>query len=46
MNYLIAAYSAIWILLFFFLFSLFSRLKNLEKTLDTLRRKLAEKTGA
>lgn len=45
MNYLIAAYSAIWILLFFYLFSLFSRLKNLEKTLETLKRRLGEKTG-
>jgi CcmD family protein len=45
MNYLIAAYSAIWILLFFYLFSLFSRLKNLEKTLDAARRRVEEKTG-
>jgi CcmD family protein len=45
MNYLIAAYSAIWILLFFYLFSLFSRLKNLEKTLDTVKSKIGQKTG-
>jgi CcmD family protein len=44
MNYLIAAYSAIWILLFFYLFSLFSRLKNLEKTLEAVKRRLDEKT--
>lgn len=44
MNYLIAAYSAIWILLFLFLFSLFSRLKNLEKTVEAARRRLEEKT--
>ena len=43
MNYLIAAYSAIWILLFFYLFSLFSRLKNLENTLETVKRRLDEK---
>ena len=46
MNYLIAAYSAIWILLFFYLFSLFSRLKNLEKTLEAVSRRLDEKTRA
>lgn len=44
MNYLIAAYSAIWILLFFYLFSLFSRLKNLEKILEAVKRRLDEKT--
>jgi CcmD family protein len=44
MNYLIAAYSAVWILLFFYLFSLFSRLKNLEKTLEAVRRRFDEKT--
>jgi CcmD family protein len=42
MNYLIAAYSAIWILLFFYLFSLFSRLKNLEKIIDSIKRKVGE----
>jgi CcmD family protein len=46
MNYLIAAYSAIWILLFFYLFSLFSKLKNLEKTLETVKSKIGQKTGA
>ncbi len=45
MNYLIAAYSAIWILLFFYLFSLVSRQKNLEQTIESLSRRFGEKSG-
>jgi CcmD family protein len=45
MNYLIAAYSAIWILLFLYLFSLAARLKNLEKTLEAVKRRIGEKSS-
>ncbi|PWT91177.1 MAG: CcmD family protein [Acidobacteria bacterium] len=40
MEYLIAAYSAIWLILFIFLFSLFSKQTNLEKTLESLQKRM------
>ena len=40
MEYLIAAYSAIWFILFIFLFSLFSKQKNLEKILESLQKRI------
>ena len=40
MNYLFAAYSAIWFLFFIYLFTLKSRQRNLEKTLSLVEKKL------
>lgn len=40
MNYLIAAYTAIWILFFFYLLTLRIRQTNLQKTIDGLRKQI------
>jgi CcmD family protein len=40
MNYLVAAYAAIWFLFFIYLFTLKSRQKNLEKTVEALQKQL------
>ena len=40
MEYLVAAYVAIWIILFFYLLSLKTRLNNLENTVASLERRL------
>lgn len=42
MTYLVAAYIAIWCILFVYLFSLKSRLRSLETTVDALQQKLAK----
>jgi len=38
MNYLVAAYAAIWFLFFIYLFTLKSRQRNLEKTVEVLQK--------
>ncbi len=43
MNYLVAAYSAIWFLFFIYLFTLKSRQRDLEKTVETLQKQLGER---
>ena len=40
MEYLVAAYIAIWTILFFYLVSLKSRLSTLEKTVDSLEKRV------
>jgi CcmD family protein len=43
MNYLLAAYSLVWILLFFYVLSISTKQKKLELELETLRRLLERK---
>ena len=43
MTYLVAAYAAIWCLIFFYIYTLRSRQNRLEKTVEALQRKV-EKT--
>jgi CcmD family protein len=43
MNYLVAAYIAVWVMLFLYLFSLMTRLKGLEKSIELLSKRLEEK---
>jgi CcmD family protein len=38
MNYLVAAYTAIWFLFFIYLFTLKSRQRDLEKTVEALQK--------
>jgi CcmD family protein len=45
MNYLFAAYAAIWIILALYLFSIHSREKKLRRELDSLRRQLEKSQG-
>jgi len=40
MNYLVAAYIAIWCILFGYIYSLRTRQKNLEKMLETLEKQI------
>ena len=42
MSYLFSAYAAVWILLFFYILSLSSRQRKLDREMETLR-KLVEK---
>lgn len=42
MEYLAAAYAAIWLILFFYIFSLKSRLSSVEKTVNMLEQKLGK----
>jgi len=39
-NYLVAAYAAIWCILFIYLYTLKSRQSQLEKSVEALRRKV------
>ncbi len=43
MSYLLAAYSLVWILLFFYVLSISTKQKKLELELETLRRLLERK---
>lgn len=43
MSYLFAAYCAIWVILFVYLFSIRSRQSSLEKTVEALTRRLEGK---
>jgi CcmD family protein len=43
MNYLFAAYCAIWVVLFAYLFTIRSRQNALEKTVEALNRRLEGK---
>jgi len=43
MNYLLAAYSLVWVLLFFYVLSISTKQKKLELELETLRRLLERK---
>jgi CcmD family protein len=40
MNYLVAAYIAIWVVLFVYLFSLGSRQRRLQKEVESLQKQL------
>jgi len=42
MEYLAAAYAAIWCILFVYIFSLKSRLSSVEKTVDMLEHKIGK----
>jgi CcmD family protein len=46
MNYLFAAYTAIWIILAVYLFSIQAREKRLREELRDLRRLVEQKTGS
>ncbi len=42
MNYLVAAYMAIWCILFGYIYTLRSRQRNLEKTLETIEKQVGK----
>jgi len=43
MNYLVAAYAAVWLILFIYLYSLKARQNDLEKTIQGLEKRLHDR---
>ena len=43
MWYLVAAYAAVWVILFFYVYTLRSRQAGLEKTVETLLQRVGDK---
>lgn len=46
LNFLFAAYTAVWMLLFFYILSLARRNRSLEEEIDDLRQMLDDRSGS